>query len=269
MEEQATFWYKNKLLKVTDEQYFSRPELNFSTFKNFLISGKHYEAKLQEEEKEASDSLLFGSVFHASILDKEQLGKYMPFDAVDKRTKAGKEEWERVQAIAQEENKILVARDIYDSALGVCLTPIVQSVLNAEGNYFEHCVLWDYADVACKSKIDIFNPTTGTLCDVKTTRDLAGFERAINANRYYLQLAFYTLALQACGYDVKQWKFIAVENTAPYDSTVFTLAGEYVNFAMDLVQVQLKRFAFQRDFAGFKGLSEESEILVNMPNYII
>ena len=268
MEENATFYYKNKLIKLTDAEYFARQELNYSSFKNFLISGKYFEAKLAEEEKEASDSLLFGSIFHASILDKDELDKYMPFDPVDKRTKAGKEEWEKLQNEATENNKTLVPRDIYESALNVSLTPIAQSILDQSDNICEHSVIWDFGDIACKSKIDIFNPTTGVLTDVKTTRDLANFERAINSNRYYLQLAFYDLALKACGYEVAQWKILAVENTAPYDSTVFTLAPEYMDFAKSLIEVQLKRFAFQRDFAGFKGLSEESEIVCALPNYV-
>jgi hypothetical protein len=266
--EEIIFWKKNELLKVADEEYFARPELNFSSFKNFLISGKYYETKIKEEEKEPSDSLLFGSIFHASILDQSALNKFLPYDSINRRTKEGKEEWEKLQTEAQENKKVLVSREIYDAATSIELTPVVGNILESDFNKYEQTILWDFESLHCKSKIDLFNPYTQTLVDVKTTKDLPGFEKVINMNKYYLQLAFYQLALEACGYVVNNWKIIAVENTAPYDNTVFNFEYDYINFAVDYLKTQLKRFEFQQNFAGFKGLSEDKEINISLPRYL-
>lgn len=265
-EKQTIFWYKNQLLKVPDEEYFARPELNFSTFKNFLVSGKYYEAKKDEEEKE-SDSLLFGSIFHASVLDREELSKYKTFPVLDKRTKAGKEQWEVLTKEAEEKKLTLVSEEIFNDATSVQLTPVVQGILENEGNIFENSVLWDYQSLHLKSKIDIYNQNTKTLVDVKTTRDLPGFERVINSSRYYMQMAFYQMALEACGYEVNSWKIIAVENTTPFDNTVFNFTKDYIDYSMECLKVKLDAFIFESEIAGFKGLSEEKEIQIELPKY--
>lgn len=257
---------KNELMKLNDADYFARPELNFSTFKNFLVSGKYYEAKKNEEEKE-SDSLLFGSIFHASILDREELSKYKTFPVLDKRTKAGKEQWEVLTKEAEEKKLTLVSKEIFNDATSIQLTPVVQGILENEGNIYENSVLWDYQSLHLKSKIDIYNPNTKTLVDVKTTRDLPGFERVINSNRYYMQMAFYQMALESCGYEVNSWKIIAVENTTPFDNTVFNFTKDYIGYSMECLKVKLDAFIFESEIAGFKGLSEEKEIQIELPKY--
>ena len=264
--ENILIFKKNELMKLSDADYFARPELNFSTFKNFLVSGKYFEAKKDEEEKE-SDSLLFGSIFHASVLDREELSKYKTFPVLDKRTKAGKEQWEILTKEAEEKKLTLVSEEIFNDATNVNLTPVVKGILEEDGNIYENSVLWDYQSLHLKSKIDIYNPNTKTLVDVKTTRDLPGFERVINSSRYYMQMAFYQMALEACGYEVNSWKIIAVENTAPFDNTVFTFTKDYIDYSMAYLKVKLDAFIFESEIAGFKGLSEEKEIEVELPKY--
>ena len=266
MEENIIFYYKNQLLKISDADYFARPELNFSKFKNFIVSGKNYEAKLEEEEK-VTDSLLFGSVCHANLLDQDELKKYKPIPQLDRRTKAGKEEYEKYTKEAEEKGLSLVDETIYNQATTINLTPVVTNLLNLEGNVTERTVLWDYKSLNCKSKIDIYNEEQGILVDVKTTRDLASFEKTINQSRYYLQLAFYQLALEACNKPVYSWKIIAIENQAPFDNTVFTFTKDYIDYSMECLKVKLDAFIFESEIAGFKGLSEENEIQVELPKY--
>jgi len=265
--EDAIFWYKNQLLKVSDAEYFARPELNFSKFKNYIVSGKNYEAKLEEEEK-ITDSLLFGSICHANLLDKEELGKYMPIPALDKRTKAGKEKYEEYTKKAEAEGLTIVDEELYKKALMITPVPVVESLLSLQGNVTEITILWDYKSLNLKSKIDIYNEDQGVLIDVKTTRDLPSFEKTINQNRYYLQLAFYEMALRACGKPVYSWKIIAIENQEPYDNTVFNFSNEYMEFARNYIQTKLDLFIFEKEVSGFKGLSEEHEININTPNFL-
>ena len=267
MEENAIFYYKNELLKLTDADYFARPELNFSKFKNFIVSGKNYEAKLEEEEK-VTDSLLFGSVCHANLLDQDELKKYKSIPQLDRRTKAGKEEYEKYTKEAEEKGLTLVDETIYNQATTINLTPVVTNLLNLEGNVTERTVLWDYKSLNCKSKIDIYNEEQGILIDVKTTRDLPSFEKTINQSRYYLQLAFYQLALEACNKPVYSWKIIAIENQAPFDNTVFNFSKDYIEFAISHLKAKLDLFIFEKEISGFKGLSEEQEVNVSLPTYL-
>ena len=267
MEENAIFYYKNELLKLTDADYFARPELNFSKFKNFIVSGKNYEAKLEEEEK-VTDSLLFGSICHANLLDKEELGKYMPIPALDKRTKAGKEKYEEYTKKAEAEGLTIVDEELYKKALMITPVPVVENLLSLQGNVTERTILWDYKSLNLKSKIDIYNEEEGILIDVKTTRDLPSFEKTINQSRYYLQLAFYQLALEACNKPVYSWKIIAIENQAPFDNTVFNFSKDYIEFAINHLKDKLDIFIFEKEISGFKGLSEEQEVNVSLPTYL-
>ena len=157
---------------------------------------------------------------------------------------------------------------IYNQATTINLTPVVTNLLNLEGNVTERTVLWDYKSLNCKSKIDIYNEEQGILIDVKTTRDLASFEKTINQSRYYLQLAFYQLALEACNKPVYSWKIIAIENQAPFDNTVFNFSKDYIEFAINHLKAKLDLFIFEKEISGFKGLSEEQEVNVSLPTYL-
>ena len=141
-----------KLVKISDKEYFSREELNFSKLKNYFFSGKYFIEKKDEEVE--SDSVLFGSIVHAKLLDQERLLDYLPMPKLDKRTKAGKEEAERLQNEAEEQGKILVAEDIYNEAIACTetLTPVVKELLDKEGNICENSLFWQYKDIKLKSK---------------------------------------------------------------------------------------------------------------------
>lgn len=264
---ETIFWYKNQLLKVSDAEYFARPELNFSKFKNFITSGKNYEAKLNEEDK-TTDSLLFGSICHANLLDPVEVNKYVPIPTIDRRTKAGKEQYETYKKQAEEKGLIIVDEEIFRKATEIKTTPVVDNLLNLQGNVTERTILWDYKSLNLKSKIDIYNEEQGILIDVKTTKDLPSFEKTINMSRYYLQLAFYHMALEACGKPVYNWKIIAIENQEPYDSTVFNFSSEYMELAKSYLKTKLDLFIFESEVSGFKGLSEEKEINITVPNYL-
>ena len=81
-------------------------------------------------------------------------------------------------------------------------------------------------------------------------------------------MGFYALALKYSGYDVSNWKIIAIENTKPYDSTVFDFSQDYRNFSMETMMAILEKFDFDNSLGGFKGVSEEKEITLELPSYL-
>lgn len=189
-----------------------------------------------EHPVEQTPAMAFGSACHKFILENEDFpGEYALAPNVDKRTKAGKEEWETFLAtigsrtpISMDDNQIMV--DMY-AALE--RTPLAKKLLFGKGES-EVPFFWTDKETGekCKVKVDRlvkFN-RRWYVVDYKTTQcaDTFRFNSDIWKLGYYMQAAMYTEGVMVAKKLKKRpgFLFVTQEKKAPYSVNVIEVSEE-------------------------------------------
>ena len=196
----------------------------------------------------ASPAMALGTAKHAATLEPENdLAQAVVSPNVDKRTKAGKEEYAAFEAAnvgrciitpdqAQQLDGMVAACD-RDWRIKHCLSACKKREVSVFG---------EIGGFPAKARLDAWNGH-GMVCDLKTTRDLAGdFEKSIASFGYGLQAAWYRAvlrsAMSATGRmmpDDFSFVFLVVETTAPFGTAVYRMSDEVMDAYSDrLVELQ-------------------------------
>ena len=223
--------------KDSNDYYHSHNSISASGLKEiYKKSVYHF---LNRKFKE-SPAMKLGTAVHQAILEPDDFYDiYHVIDKIDKRTKAGKEEYEKQKNLA--ENKIILESDTHN---------IIKEILNS---FREHKLAQHY----CKGEIelshylkhegvdvrvrpDCINRISNFISDVKTCQDNSPevFKRDIYKWGYHLQAAFY---MDMLGID--KFKFIAITTSYPYTVEVYTLDEDTIEFG---------RNAWQQAFSNWK-----------------
>ena len=190
--------------------------------------------------REDSPQMAFGRALHSYVLDGAEKfrGSHIVAPAADKRTKAGKEEWEAFVKLS-EGKELLTKEDsdtIFTMSNAIHAHPVARNLLSEGAR--EVSVLWTdpFSGMDCKARIDMPIAGLSTLIDLKTTKDASpkGFQRAIMNYGYYRQGAFYLDGINAhqnlTGVSYDLFAFIAVEKEPPHRVEVYTLSQDFLNF---------------------------------------
>lgn len=222
------------MIQMDMDSYAALPHMNQSTLKQGLRSMQHLKAAIEGENRKETDALRFGQLVHTAILEPESLSmEYAIAPSVDRRTKAGKQEWEDFTRVHFD--KVIVKQEDYDRALAmresVMQHPAAKALLSRD-RMTEVTATWNNEGTDCKARLDGYIPPRGKakpiILDLKTAMDASpdGFARAVAKFNYHLQQAFYVDAVKAVKKRHAQFVFIAVEKEAPYAVGVYTLAGD-------------------------------------------
>lgn len=147
-------------------------------------------------DEQATGAVDIGDAFHALLLEPHRYqAEYITAPNVDRRTKAGKEEYAefideargRKVLDADDARKLLLMRE---SALA---HPFARQLVEAEGDV-EASIYWIDPDTGmlCRCRPDKLVPSLRLIVDVKSCADVARFETSVNDYRYHVQDAFYT-----------------------------------------------------------------------------
>lgn len=186
---------------LPSESYFSNPALNKSTLTAF--------AELEDQDKEESKAMIFGSLADCLLLEPDEFGKrYVITDLDRSGTKAWKAEEEAAQG------RELVKRPDYDAAM--LLAYSVRESEAAEflnGAKFQASCFWvdPETGLRCKCRPDVL----GThLADLKSTHSIkpAKFAKTVFDFHYDWADAWYLEGLAANGMHYDKMVFIAVES---------------------------------------------------------
>jgi exodeoxyribonuclease VIII len=196
----------------------------------------------------ASPAMALGTALHAAILEPENdLAQAVVQPDIDKRTKLGKEE--HAAFVAAHEGRCIITPDQAQQLDGM--------VAACERDWrIKHClsackkrevsVFGEIGGFPAKARLDAWNGH-GMVCDLKTTRDLAGdFEKSIASFGYGLQAAWYRAvlrsAMSATGRmmpDDFSFVFLVVETTAPFGTAVYRMSDEVMDaYSERLVELQ-------------------------------
>lgn len=192
-------------------------------------------------EREQTKAMAFGSAVHSFILEPDKFPKeYAIAPNVDRRTKAGKEEWEDFAEMlaetgmtpitADEMRQIHEMRDaLFENDLAIQLT---------EGKH-EQEFYWtdDLTGERCKCKVDCIADLDGVpyIVDYKTTDSCEDghFERSCIRYGYQFQAGMYCEGVFQNTLTEHRFAFIAQEKTPPYASRVYICDPEWVKRGYD------------------------------------
>jgi len=259
------------MIQMDMDSYAALPHMNQSTLKQGLRSMQHLKSAIEGDNRKETDALRFGQLVHTAILEPESLSmEYAIAPSVDRRTKAGKQEWEDFTRVHSD--KVVVKREDYDKAIAmresVMQHPAAKALLNRK-RMTEVTATWNHDGIDCKARLDGYIGPKGKakpiILDLKTAMDAStdGFSRAVAKFNYHLQQAFYVDAVKAIKKRHAQFIFIAVEKEPPYAVGVYTLNDEAEEVGRKMYEDVLTRWrdSVQSNYAvGYGDSIQEIEL---------
>lgn len=172
--------------------------------KNPVVYKKQYIDRVVTRESTPAQAL--GSLVHAMLLEPDTVEeKFKLAPTVDKRTKAGKDEWEQFQK-GLADDVIVITRD--DMAMANRMISAIQEN-SATGYYLANknaimedeimaSMMIDDQKVNCKIIPDVYSKEDGFLVDVKTVAsyDPLDWAKEAHFSGYLRQMAFYRMLLR-------------------------------------------------------------------------
>lgn len=235
---------------VPYETYDRWDAINHSKLRYFNRTAAHARAAIVEAPDQTEAQAL-GWAAHVAILEPERFeSEFVAAPKIDKRTTAGKLEWQEFQA--EHSGGSILTKEEYDLCIamtaGVWAHPTAAELLRGPG-LNEVSALWEDKGTGLKAKarLDRLTALAGWPCivDVKTTRNAsrASFAKDLHAFHYHQQAAFYLDGLNALAPHDRKFIFIAVEKEPPYCAAVYEIDEDALQIGRDDVAKHLDQYA--------------------------
>lgn len=216
---------------MTEQEYRAAEGVNKSTLWEMRKSPAHYKYLLEHPAEETA-ALHFGRALHAALLTPEAYKEdFVVAPAVDKRTKAGREqyaEWKAALPIGAEELTEEDAETIAQMVKTIQEDRAAMDLLNGTGR--EVPIFWNdrKTGIMCKCRVDALGKEA--VIDIKTVSDALAFDRdAINYG-YHVQAAHYLDGVQAKTGKYLDWYFIAMEKKPPFAVKVIKATPGFLDY---------------------------------------
>jgi hypothetical protein len=211
--------------------------------------------------------MAIGSAVHTHVLELDQWdARYVSApDGIDRRTKAGKAEWEAFTTAATGRT-VLPKADadlVMRMAHSVFSHPAAAMLLALPGKA-ETTHMWTDAatGLQCKCRPDWLTDDGRLLVDLKTTEDASarGFAKSIAQWRYHVQASWYLDGIeQATGTRPEQFLFLCVEKKAPYAVAVYAADAEMIAAGAQTAARDLDVLATCKAAGAWPGYSDQIE----------
>ena len=220
--------------------------------------------------KRTTDAMNFGTVVHSYVLEPELASQIIAVcPNVDRRTKAGKEEY--AAFIEKAGGKIVISEDDDKKALSMAEAvrehPLAGKLFQnglAEISFYSHHSLGGMI-TKCRPDYLASAMSGWRIVDLKTTSSgtKRDFSRSACDFRYDVQAAFYSDVVHAVtGRPVSEFIFVAVEKEAPYLVSVYSLSDETLQNGRAAYQANLKTLALCESKNEWPGYPETIETLM-------
>jgi len=219
-----------------------------SGLKALQRSPAHYLAEYGPDAvpREEIQALLLGRLLHAVTLEGRE--EFMEAHDIDRRTKAGKEAWARLQEEADgrailKADQVQMVRAV---AAAVRAHPMAALLLEQGAAEVSGYFTDPETGVHCKTRPDWLRVDDGVVVDLKSTIDAGpgGFPREISRYSYHLSAAMYAHGFEVItGEPLRDFVFIAVEKTPPYAVGVYRLDDEAMEAGRRLYRRALRTYA--------------------------
>ena len=203
-----------------DNYYYSDKEYVSNSMLNLLNKSPQTLAQFIEYGGETTPAMHFGKAFHMSILEPEKFSSEVAI--YDGKTKRGKA-WDEFSL--ENEDKTIITAVEFECIKGM-EDRITSTVPHLLDGLKEVVSVWETGGIKCKGKVDIQNPITNTIIDIKTTGDksLSSFRNSCYKYGYHRQAAFYLDGFQA-----KEFIFVVIEKKSPYNVGIYIASDEFIN----------------------------------------
>jgi hypothetical protein len=204
-----------------------------------------------EHQQETTPAMEFGTAAHSLLVEgREAFNKEVWVMSGSPYTKAYKEE-----KVRQESNGRIVLKEGDAITIFRMKDKMIyegNAYLDAKGKVAESSFYWYEDDVLCKCRPDLICPPLDNpnskdeivIVDYKTTQSVEPytFAKSVKKFRYDLQAAYYRRGMEAAGYKVTDFMFVAQEKTYPYASKVFRMTKEQMDFGWSIMETYLEDF---------------------------
>ncbi|QXP89647.1 PD-(D/E)XK nuclease-like domain-containing protein [Methylococcus capsulatus] len=265
----------NKIgVSIPADKYHQHQAVGHSGLVRIMRSPAHYRAWL-DHPPEPTPQMLFGTAFHAALLEPEKFGaEYAIAPKFDRRTKEGKAQAETWEAENAGKTPLTVEQmsAIEKMVVSVRAHAGAESLL-AEG-VAEMSAFWidPETGVECKCRPDWMQVDGGVqhIVDVKTTCDASaeGFARAIATLGYDVQAALYVDGIEVITGCKATFLFIAVEKDPPYAAAVYKAADEVIEVGRTKYRGALQLLKWCRENDRWPAYQPNGEIeTINLPRW--
>jgi len=218
-----------------------------------------------------TDAMRMGTLVHTAVLEPHLLDDLMVAPKFDRRTSAGKAEYEAFMIAS--EGKEIVSQDELDRLHAITKAvhahPGAGAAL-ASLSTVEASIFWTDPDtgIDCRCRPDGIL-SNGVIVDLKTTRGAAPdeFAKSIAQYRYHVQSAFYSDGYAAAyGDQPKGFMFIAVGTEPPFLVACYVASAAMVARGRADYQTDLRTFAWCIENNEWPGLAPEP-IFIDLPRW--
>lgn len=194
-----------------------------------------------DHDREQTKSMAFGSAVHAYILEPDIFRqRYAIAPVCDRRTKAGREEWEDFIDLCSETGAEPITADdmMIVNEMAAALKHNPMAVMLLTGKHEQEFYWTDpMTEEKCKCKVDCITNFNGEpyIVDYKTTDSCEDghFERSAVKYGYQFQAGMYSEGVFQTTLTEHRFAFVAQEKTAPYAVRVYFCDPEWVKRGYD------------------------------------
>tara|TARA_R100000697_G_scaffold53270_1_gene66524 strand:- start:85 stop:924 length:840 start_codon:yes stop_codon:yes gene_type:complete len=228
---------------ISNEDYHSDIGISSSYVRKFGESQLH----ALELEQETTAAMNFGTAAHSLLVEGEDafsrdVGVIVgsPYTKVNKELKQDILDRGMCCIKENEYKDIMAMRDH--------MIPEGDMYLNGEGKIAEASFYWYEDEVLCKCRPDVIcqprsphKPHEIVVVDYKTTYSCSPeyFRDSVLKYGYAEQASWYRRGMEAAGYKVKEFVFVAQEKKPPYASKVFIITDKQMDVAWETMDTHL------------------------------
>jgi hypothetical protein len=236
------------IFALTNEEYHQQAALNKSGLVQLSKSPAHFYEWYHAADEEPTRAMVLGTAIHLAVLEPDKYDRSIIIaPQVDKRTKAGKQEWASFKKRAK--GKIIINQDEASAIAGM-----KESVYNNTAAYdlllegvSEQSIFFKdpVHSFLCKVRPDWYT-SDREVVDIKSCLDAGydGFSRAIANFKYHWQALFYLNGLTAVTEQQHTtFIFIAVEKEPPYAVAVYEATKDMLQTAQKQIAPILDCYA--------------------------
>lgn len=209
--------------------YHSRHEWISSSRLKLMGRSPYHFSVYHQMDNEPTEAMQLGTALHMAVLEPDKFDDeyFILKEKPDRRTKAGKEEWDSLQV--KHAGKTLIMPDSGEAILSMRKSIVHNNLMQKllTNGIVEQSMYWTDPLTGIKQRCRPDFRRNAVVIDIKTTRDASPekFALAMSHLDYHLSAAHYCEGISEChGFSVKAFLFVAVESSFPYTCAVYRLS---------------------------------------------
>lgn len=255
---------------MENADYHRHSAVSKSHLDQIAKSPLHYWARYLDPNRvtpEPTPAMAIGTAVHTHVLELDQWdARYVTApEGINRRTNAGKAEWEAFETAAT--GRTVLSRTdaelVMRMGYSVFRHPAASMLLAMPGKA-ETTHMWtdEATGLQCKCRPDWLTDDGSLIVDLKTTEDASptGFRKSIANFRYFVQASWYLDGVErATGKRPEQFIFLCVEKRAPYACAVYAADAEMIEAGANAAARDLEVLATCRQANAWPGYSDQIE----------